>query len=444
MPTSSPERVALVDGGSDATCSFAAAAGAWAGAEEAAAAGSGAWAMAGPHPPTDNRKSAQPTKTSVRATKPGNDAVGAEPGSCIVASLRHASQSGGSILSDRASLARRKFSSSIRFVGKEAVRGRVPSTVSRPVRLALALALVGCGSSPSPDDGASCVGTCTPKLVAQSPSAAFVVAEGPSVYWSGAEWTDGRIWTAPITGGTAVTLATGQSNPWALRVVDNSVFWVNNGAHLQAEGALMRVGLEPGATPVSLAPDQHAAQGLALAGGQAYWVASNSLMTMPLAGGSNAEVLLHSDEARDVAVDANNVYCSTYDSPGAVRAVPRAGGSPVTLLEGLVYPRRPAVDEENVYVTTGDGYVMKAPLAGGAATTLAHVGNPASYLALDGDRIYFARVGDQAAIFMVGKNGEGLAKVADADPGASHFDVAVDGSNVYFTSTRGVMRLAKP
>jgi hypothetical protein len=208
--------------------------------------------------------------------------------------------------------------------------------------------------------------------------------------------------------------------------------------------ALMRVGLEPGATPVSLAPDQHAAQGLALAGGQAYWVASNSLMTMPLAGGSNAEVLLHSDEARDVAVDANNVYYSTYDSPGAVRAVPRAGGSPVTLLEGLVYPRRPAVDEENVYVTTGDGYVMKAPLAGGAATTLAHVGNPASYLALDGDRIYFARVGDQAAIFMVGKNGEGLAKVADADPGASHFDVAVDGSNVYFTSTRGVMRLAKP
>jgi hypothetical protein len=71
-----------------------------------------------------------------------------------------------------------------------------------------------------PDDGASCVGTCTPKLVAQSPSAAFVVAEGPNICWSGAEWTDGRIWTAPITGGTAVTLATGQSNPWALRVVD--------------------------------------------------------------------------------------------------------------------------------------------------------------------------------------------------------------------------------
>jgi hypothetical protein len=51
-----------------------------------------------------------------------------------------------------------------------------------------------------------------------------IVVEGGHVYWCGAD----AIWKVPVTGGTAVQLATNLQNPWDIAVDDQFVYWTEN------------------------------------------------------------------------------------------------------------------------------------------------------------------------------------------------------------------------
>ena len=96
-----------------------------------------------------------------------------------------------------------------------------------------------------------------------------------------------------------------------------------------------------------------------------------------------------------MAIDATSVYWTTCGDPtgGSVLKVPKIGGEPITLatgdrLSGI------AVDAVNVYWIAGSedgsvGAVMKVPVNGGAATTLAaRPGQPAN-IAVDDTSVYW-------------------------------------------------------
>jgi formylglycine-generating enzyme required for sulfatase activity len=149
-------------------------------------------------------------------------------------------------------------------------------------------------------------------------------------------------------------------------------------------------------------------------------------------------VTLASGPAGAIAVDGTNVYWTTEDS---VLSVPLGGGMPSTLASGQAGVEDVAVDSANVYwVTWGDtnyptygvGAVVKAPLTGGAATTLASNGNQAgdNFLAVDGTSIYWT-VSNNGIIEKVPLGGGWPTTLAQGMVGAQA--IAADSSRVYWS-----------
>jgi hypothetical protein len=135
-----------------------------------------------------------------------------------------------------------------------------------------------------------------------------------------------------------------------------------------------------------------------------YWIdraASPTLQKLPLAGG-NAQQLATGIGASSIAVDASHVYASVDDSggsgTGSIVKVPIAGGAAVTLASGQLNNGELAIDNTYVYwadlgdgtqMHNTDGSIMRVPKAGGSVVTLAaNVDGPRS-LVLANNYVYF-------------------------------------------------------
>ena len=87
---------------------------------------------------------------------------------------------------------------------------------------------------------------------------------------------------APLDGGAAIPLATGQLIPWAIAVDPTSVYWANGDTN---GGALMKVPLSGGVPPATLTPGANAfATAIAVDATNADWANGGAVMKVPLAG----------------------------------------------------------------------------------------------------------------------------------------------------------------
>jgi hypothetical protein len=102
-------------------------------------------------------------------------------------------------------------------------------------------------------------------------------------------------------------------------------------------------------------------------------------------GGVHALATQQPSPARGMAVDAANVYWANTIG-GTVMSVPVGGGAPVTIASKQDHPHAVAVDTSNVYWAT-DISIMKAPLAGGAASVVTMEHEPEA-LAVDERDVY--------------------------------------------------------
>ncbi len=220
-------------------------------------------------------------------------------------------------------------------------------------------------------------------------------------------------------------------------------------------------GVASGYTMVALACSQDTPSGLAVSNGVVYWTnydaAANSgnasgsggaIMSVPTSGGTPTTVATNQDYPWAIAADANNVYWTNYDndgagsggmtSSGAVLQAPIGGGSVTTLAMGLEDPYGIAVDASNVYFTTYAGDRVKSvPIGGGTVVTLAQGLSSPCYIAVSGGDAYWTNYGDGTVqSIATGGTSPGTPTTLATDAAKQYANgIAVSGSTVFFVAT---------
>jgi hypothetical protein len=195
----------------------------------------------------------------------------------------------------------------------------------------------------------------------------------------------GDLFTVPLSGGAPTTLAT-TNNVLGLAVSGGDLYWVADGPSL--------VGSVPvqGGAPVTLAMAPPIAQGTPAADDSSiYWV-GNGVFSTPRAGGAVTTLAVAQQPSTGLAIDDANVYwCANSSQTSTIMSTPKTGGPSVTLVSEQTGATQFATDGKNVYWANPlSTAVMKVPVAGGSPVTVAVVSDPGA-IALDDTSVYFAQ-----------------------------------------------------
>jgi hypothetical protein len=235
---------------------------------------------------------------------------------------------------------------------------------------------------------------------------------------------------------TLVTGAPAQSiGPFA--VDSTSIYWA-------AEHAVMRMS-KCGGTPTTLASGDFSPGPIAVNGTHVYWVnpgcdarfgcfSTGSVMSAPLAGlpdGATPATLTSKQPAfGGIALDSSNVYWMNGQYLSTVMKVPLAGGAATSLASG---PQSSAlvVDATNVY-WAGNETVMSVPIKGGTVTTLAPSPDlgVSPGIAVTATDLYWTN--ERGTVMKVDKGGGTPVTVASGQN--QPLGIAVDATSVYWTT----------
>jgi hypothetical protein len=284
----------------------------------------------------------------------------------------------------------------------------------------------GCDSSCA---GTCSSGRCVEKLVPAFSGFYNLAIDSTSVYWGAGD----SVVKIAKSGGTPFTLASGAFSASTVSVNARAIYWVDSGcdARFGCEpfGSVMSAplaGLQDGGAPTTLAQSQPALSGIALDTGNVfwmngipgaimtesleggtpitvaaipqrplvaasfvvddaniYWVAALDVMRAPAHPGGPVTAVTRGERAGQIAVSTTDVYWTNNEGfkNGSVRRVSKGGGAVAVVAsnQDMTLGGSITVDATSVYWTTqGDcvsagvcpGTVMKAPLCGGAPTTL--------------------------------------------------------------------------
>jgi Domain of unknown function (DUF5050) len=205
-------------------------------------------------------------------------------------------------------------------------------------------------------------------------------SDAKTVYWNGGRVAGGIVAT-PLAGGPTRLLASLAC--WAMAVDDANVYCTSGSSgKIQT---VTKVALS-GSAPVTLnSSTQHSAMGIVVRAGTVYWNAGDVIESMSVSGGAPTTIA-SGVVSSDIAMNSTAVYWQT--STG-IASAPLSGGTPTTVALSMPHVQQMTVDDDHVYWTDStDGTVMKAPLGGGAATTL-YAGDLPYAIAVDDTSVYW-------------------------------------------------------
>jgi len=281
------------------------------------------------------------------------------------------------------------------------------------------------------------------KLAADQTSPTAIAVDTTSVYWTDAPSVDlpttggGAIVKVGVTGGAPTTLVSGQADPQTLALAAGSLYWANFTGGDVAEasitgGTVTTLVPETPFTPLALVAN---ATSLAWTTEGTTGNGAGTVMALPLAGGTPVTLAIDQRDIVALAIDPANVY---WKNGPSILAVALGGGAIRTLCtlseatSGASFGM--AVDATNVYWTGRNGSagtLLKVPVGGGTATTLASDPDTLSVLAIDATSVYFTGSGGIEKVAIDGGATTTLAA------GHSAVGIAVDATSVYWTEQAG-------
>lgn len=308
----------------------------------------------------------------------------------------------------------------------------------------------GCGG------GTCSAGLCQPVTLASNvPATSNMAIDSQNVYWTGQGVTGSAapplpsvVMSVPITGGTPSTIYSNVNMaPGAISVADGNVYWADafTPSGSTADTATLWKIPASGGSRVQLSqPGAQFIRGVFSFGGLVFWAQDSNLLQMPVGGGTI--VTVPGGDPHDVWADAQRVLWTDFgvsgNNPGTVNQTVADRTTTTTIATGQADPSGITSDHTSMYwFTIGALFkstIVKAPLGGGASTTLA---NPigVTAIAVDDTNVYFAAIGGSSTgatdgIFSVPTSGNGSVTqlvVLSTPPPA----LAVDGTNIYWITT---------
>lgn len=301
------------------------------------------------------------------------------------------------------------------------------------------------GSGPGePPDAAPPIATTCPSAPIVGPSAPGLLATLPSsVAFLAVDCNS--LYVAPYEVGvvTAVSLANGATtvlNTVAATTVAidaTRVYSVSPGGGGEPQGlvtACPKTGCGGGYT--TIASGQTNVWGVAVDSENVYWTSQGppaAVSKAPVGGGAPT-VLVGPGSASWITVSGGQVLYSGFgngNGAALLMSVPVVGGTATTLFTPNPNNSVGAIasDGTNAYFVTTDGIVGKVPLAGGAAVTLAATGSFIDSVAVDTTDVYWT---SQYGIARVPVGGGAVSTIATAQSNPS--GLVVDANNVYWSN----------
>lgn len=235
--------------------------------------------------------------------------------------------------------------------------------------------------------------------------------ESSAVSSSAGTSTSGGSSGDPPLGGTAcgvvTTVASDLNFPSSLAISGDTLYVVTGDTQNQPGNTgktfqILKMPLAGGA-PVVLTSSQLVPLGIAANATGIYWTEEDKVKSMPVDGGPVTVIATGQDLPWHVVLDATSVYWgNAFD--GRVMKAPLGGGAVTTLFDpgpsaGLDSLRQMVVDAENVYWSIADtsdqfskGSLMKVPIDGGTPTTLASGLVDVEGIAVDATNIYWTEL----------------------------------------------------
>ncbi len=231
------------------------------------------------------------------------------------------------------------------------------------------------------------------------------------------------------------TLATAQGDPLGIAVDGKNVYWTNDYVHNNIGNTVMQLPVG-GGTATTLGTNQLFAMAIAVDAANVYWTVENSILKTPIGGGTVTPLVTAQADPNGIAVDATNIYWINMLG-GEVSTMPSGGGTITILTTEQQNLTSIAIDATNVYFTNGlsGGNVAKVPIAGGAVVTLASAPTGAGAVAVDATSVYW---GAANGVFKVPIGGGTTTTLV---PGQAATGIAVDATNVYYTASSAVMKV---
>jgi hypothetical protein len=263
----------------------------------------------------------------------------------------------------------------------------------------------------------------TAEVVARGRASSGIAMDLTNVYWGWDDMcpTDGgncagggqaAVMSATLESGTVHTLALSNManmvwEPNFLAVDSVNLYWTTS----TLPGIVQAIPVLGGTPTVfwSGSSPNASAYAVTASNGIVYWTGGqDGILSMPGDGGMANTVVSPPPNAQSfftsIAVDATQVYWANYgesneptNTNGTIMKVPLGGGTATTLASGQHDPYAIVVDSSNVYwgnagtqtEAYNDGAVMKVPLGGGTPTTLATGQGGVYGIAVDETSVYW-------------------------------------------------------